>query len=437
MKKRQESKQGLINLDCLISDLRAKFNSIKDHRGANSKFSLTDLLMSGFAMFQLKYPSLLQFETQSKCEADNLRTLYGVKELCTDAQLRNVLDQVDPEPIRDYFADYYERLKSLGVVDQYGGFYKGYKIIAIDGVEHFSSKEVHCSHCQERRQQNGSVTYSHSMLCAALVCPNCPEVFPLTIEPITKQDGEVKNDCERNAAVRLMNYMSNNYKNEKFIIAGDALYANAPYVRQIKANNWEYVLNVKPDGHKTLFAGFESRRLNGVLSHTSYPDQKGGRYSFWWAKNLPLCNAAPDVRVNMLWCEREDKNGNVTRFTWITSLPLNKNNIHKIMMIGRSRWKIENETFNTLKNQGYNFEHNYGHGFKHLSTILAYLMLMAFLIDQIHQKCSKDFQKLWKTVGTKAKLWNTVRALFSTHYLDSFKELFSRMTELFPTKIQT
>ena len=30
------------------------------------------------------------------------------------------------------------------------------------------------------------------------------------------------------------------------------------------------------------------------------------------------------------------------------------------MRAGRCRWKIENETFNTLKNQGYNFEHNYG-----------------------------------------------------------------------------
>ena len=40
------------------------------------------------------------------------------------------------------------------------------------------------------------------------------------------------------------------------------------------------------------------------------------------------------------------------------------------MRAGRSRWKVENETFNTLKNLGYNLEHNYGHGKQHLATVL-------------------------------------------------------------------
>ena len=52
------------------------------------------------------------------------------------------------------------------------------------------------------------------------------------------------------------------------------------------------------------------------------------------------------------------------------------------MREGRARWKIENETFNTLKNQGHEFEHNYGHGYKNLSVTLAYLMMLAFLVDQ-------------------------------------------------------
>jgi hypothetical protein len=54
-----------------------------------------------------------------------------------------------------------------------------------------------------------------------------------------------------------------------------------------------------------------------------------------------------------------------------------------IMRAGRSRRKIENETFNTLKNQSYHFEHNYGHGQENLSYVFAHLMLLAFLNDQI------------------------------------------------------
>ena len=60
---------------------------------------------------------------------------------------------------------------------------------------------------------------------------------------------------------------------------------------------------------------------------------------------------------------------------------------------GRARWKIENETFNTLKNQGYHFEHNYGHGKKNLPVVLAMVMLLAFfLVDQAQQRCCPLFQ---------------------------------------------
>jgi hypothetical protein len=67
----------------------------------------------------------------------------------------------------------------------------------------------------------------------------------------------------------------------------------------------------------------------------------------------------------------------------------------------RARWKIENETFNTLKNQGYNFEHNYGHGYRNLASVLAVMMILAFLIDQIQQGFDSVFQKLWKGLGAK------------------------------------
>jgi hypothetical protein len=77
------------------------------------------------------------------------------------------------------------------------------------------------------------------------------------------------------------------------------------------------------------------------------------------------------VKVNYLLYEQTDKRGKVTRWTWVTNLPLAKSTVEKVMRAGRGRWKIENETFNTLKNQGYNFEHNCGHGERHLATALV------------------------------------------------------------------
>ena len=68
-----------------------------------------------------------------------------------------------------------------------------------------------------------------------------------------------------------------------------------------------------------------------------------------------------DLLVNFLdyWEIRDDKEFN---FSWVTEIKLTAKNVPFVMAGGRSRWHIENQVFNTLKNQDYEFEHNYGHG---------------------------------------------------------------------------
>jgi hypothetical protein len=91
---------------------------------------------------------------------------------------------------------------------------------------------------------------------------------------------------------------------------------------------------------------------------------------------------------------------------------------------GRAKWKIENETFNTLKNQGYNFEHNFGHGYKHLTTIFAMLMFLAFMIDQIQQFSCGLFQMALEAMESKTRLWVRMRAYFMTLFIDSWEDFF-------------
>ena len=90
---------------------------------------------------------------------------------------------------------------------------------------------------------------------------------------------------------------------------------------------------------------------------------------------------------------------------------------------GRARWKIENETFNTLKNQGYHFDHNYGHGEKHLSVVFALLMMLAFLVDQTQQLCDELFRRAWDKLGSKRMLWEQLREVFHAFALGSMQEL--------------
>jgi hypothetical protein len=113
----------------------------------------------------------------------------------------------------------------------------------------------------------------------------------------------------------------------------------------------------------------------------------------------------------------------VQYFSWITDFVLTPDNVDAVMRGARARWKIENETFNTLKNQGYHLEHNYGHGEHNLSVVLALLMMLAFLVDQVQQLCCPLFQAAWRKKGTKRHLWDELRHHFRLFTFRSMTEL--------------
>lgn len=269
-----------------------------------------------------------------------------------------------------------------------------------------------------------------------MVHPDQKEVFPLDFAPILNPDGAKKNDCERKAAKRLCTALKQRYADLKIILVEDALYANAPHIRQITECGWDYVLNVKPDSHKSLAKQLAGRRERGQVKALQLQDDQGIEHCFAWTNDLCLSDSAIDVKVNYLLYEQTDKKGEVTRWTWITNLPLEARTVEKVMRIGRSRWKIENETFNTLKNQGYHFEHNYGHGVQSLATVLALLMFLAFSVDQIQQRCCRYFRLLWKGLGTKAKLWAALRNLFNTIVFKSMEALYRRMAANYRLQIE-
>ena len=110
-------------------------------------------------------------------------------------------------------------------------------------------------------------------------------------------------------------------------------------------------------------------------------DEAGVRHWFRYLNGVPLNDAHFELEVNFLEYWERRPNGKEQHFAWVTDLPIKESTVMELMRAGRARWRIENETFNTLKNQGYSFEHNFGHGEKQLSTVFAYLMMLAFLID--------------------------------------------------------
>ena len=94
---------------------------------------------------------------------------------------------------------------------------------------------------------------------------------------------------------------------------------------------------------------------------------------------MPLRDGEDAMLVNWIGLQIRDAKGRVKYSSaWVTSLPVTKHSIAEIASCGRSRWKIENEGFNVMKNHGYEFEHNFGHGEKFLAMTLAAMNLLAF-----------------------------------------------------------
>lgn len=158
---------------------------------------------------------------------------------------------------------------------------------------------------------------------------------------------------------------------------------------------------------------------------TSHLDKKGSTSETQWAKQVPLNASHTELLVNFIDHTEFDREGNVTkRFSWVTDLAVTAAVVGLLVRAGRSRWRIENETFNTLKNQGYHFEHNYGHGKQNLSTVLATLMMLAFLVDQIQQACCPLFQAVLSKVKTRRSLWDRMRSAVLSFVFRSFQELY-------------
>ena len=221
---------------------REKFKTIK-----NTEYTWEDCVMSGLAVFGFKMPSLLQFEKDKVAEPlirRNLRTLYGVEKAPSDTCMRERLDVITPQQLRRPFKQIFSYLQRGKALEKYR-YLDGHYIISIDGTGQYSSDKVFCECCCEKHHRNGHVEYYHQMLGAVLVHPEHREVIPLAPEPIVKGDGATKNDCERNAAKRVLSDLRREHPHLKVLVVEDGLASNFPHLSMLDSLNMNYVIGVK------------------------------------------------------------------------------------------------------------------------------------------------------------------------------------------------
>ena len=407
----------------LLAQIRKDFERIPDHRISTPKFSLPDVLMSGLAIFGLKYRSLLDFDHHRNEERvrANLRDLYGVIQAPCDTQLRTVLDEVSPADLCTPFISIHHQLMSQDILKNY--MHLDAILVVIDGTGHLSSLKISCPKCCQKNHHNGETEYHHQLLMASIVHPDKAQVFPLFPEPITCQDGETKNDCESNASKRLLQKIRDAFPDQKIIILQDSLSGNGPHVKLLKKLDFSYIIRVQTGDHQSLFEEVDKRLCAGQVEEFEELGKDGILRGYRFVNDVPLNKTHPDVLVNFLEYWEIRKDGKEYNFAWITDIRLIKTNVHMVMRGGRTRWKIENENINTLKNQGYHLEHNYGHGKKHLATIFAMLMLLAFLVDQVQELCCDLFKAAHQECRSRISLWEAVRGLFTRFLLGCWETL--------------
>jgi hypothetical protein len=488
-----------------------QFKKIKPTREMSLRsnpITLPDCLMSGLAMFSLKFPSLLKFD-EHKDENEikhNLRTLFHVMKTPSDTYMRERIDEVDPKEIRKAYKKIFAEVQRGKGLEEFV-YLDGHYLLPGDGTGFFTSHNVHCKNCCIKHHNKCHVkfvfrvlddlssykkntylfvknsqipwllyyinhekqkikieveaiaglqdillnkakkdlskedkklvidkitshyrvanpdepTYYHNMFCAAIVHPDKKIVLPLAPEPIMKEDGATKNDCERNASKRLYADARREHPHLKFIVVEDSLSSNVPHLTDLKILNMRYIIGAKPGDHKFLFDLVSKSNC----TEYSYQTDDGMMHRYRYINQVQLNNSHQDFKTNFIEYWETDKNGKQQHFSWITDILITYENVYHIMRGGRANWRIENNTFNTLKNQDYHFSHNFGHGYQNLSTVFGLLMMLAFFVDQVQELSCHLFKKARAKFKSRTSLWENMRALFCHYSILSWDDLFN------------
>ena len=397
-------------IDKLIQLVRDGFQKVTDSRSTNTSYKLGDILSISFAIFSLKDPSLTFFREQYPVREENLRRIYGIESLPGDTALRESLDEVKPSELQDLFKI------PIGLLNEEKVFEKRrvlgkYTAVSVDGTGHYCSGKKSCPGCMIKNHRNGTQTFYHQLLGAVAVHPKQSTVFPIACEAIVKQDGSTKNDCELNASKRLIPQIRKMLPDKEIITIFDALYINGPHIKALSNENMRYIIGTK--GQTYVDIQVERLRKNNELQSLQWK-VNNKICTVHFANGLMLNGQHPEILTNYFeYSEIEKSSGKQVFFsTWITDIEITLENVQELVEVARARWKIENETFNTLKNQGYHFGHNYGHGKKHLATNFAILTFLAFLTDQIAQHLDKAFQAARAVCKSFKSFWERVRNIF-------------------------
>ena len=414
-------------LEGLLSDLKAVCAGLPDQRQGPPKagaYTMADIGLSAFSVFFMGSASFLAHQ-RALAEGhgrSNCQTLFGISAIPTDNYIRLMLDGASSAAFDQLF---FKALDSMAAADALAPFQRlgGRVLVPLDGTEHFASRKISCPQCSQRRRSDGGVECFHSFLGASLVAPGHKQVLPLPPEFIVPQDGADKQDCERGAAKRWLAKHGPALVRYRPIYLGDDLFACQPIAIAIQNRGGNFILTCKPSSHKTI-----AEYLNGAeLEEHQLTVVRSGKRSthvYRWLAGVPLRDSEDALCVNWFSVEIYDAKGKRTYFnSFVTDLPITAETVAELADCGRARWKIENETFNILKNSVYHLEHNFGHGKKTLANVLATLNLLAFAFHTVSQLGVLAWRTAIAARGARYRFFEHLRTITAYIVFDDWTHL--------------
>lgn len=411
-----------LTFEAIVALLGRTFERLPDARDPERlDYPMRDAALAAFAMFFFQAPALLAFQRQlqSRTARNNLETIFGVSEIPSDTQLREILDGAPYDPLRRLLGHVFERFRRSGWAAQFvtsratGSHYP----IALDATDYHSSTAISCPHCLTSAEGDRT-RYRHTMLSATLIKPRSRLVLPIDAEPILNTDGREKQDCETNAAKRLLVRFRREHPKLRVVVLGDALYAHEPLLALVAEQRMAYLLIVKEGSQPETFDWVEDlEQREGWVEHGSWTEGPAARRRFY---EYRICRQVPVSSDRLAWgtfvevWERDKAGTLLYHNSWITDLEVTAETVEEVFWVGRSRWKIENEQFNVAKNGGYHLEHNYGHGKQSLATVFYFLNLLAFVAHRVLEHSDATYgrcRQLWPLRDIWTSLKEMVRLL--------------------------
>lgn len=349
-----------------FKDMNQWIEEMKDPRNLSyTTYTQSDFVNLGILKNVCSLESMHQMEeafNEENC-IDTFRLLSGhknLKEMPHSDTLNYYLERLSPQCLSDL------RRKMVNSLIRGKQFYRArllgkYWRIILDGTGLFYFRERHCENClcTTRKDENGKTIklYYHKVLEAKLVLGD-KLIISLGTEFIENEKEDVsKQDCETNAAKRLLKRIKREHPKLPVCIQGDALYATEPMMKLCRENGWKYIFTQKEsrqqiiaDNYNLLDEKEDKTKVTGIGK------EKGtGCYYNYMEK---LAGKTEVMNVYEYRYEKKTREGNKpVCFQWITNMEINRKNLEELEEAGRGRWKIENEGFNNQKNGIYRIEH--------------------------------------------------------------------------------